>query len=478
MNKIKWLLRFVLVITIISQFILLAGCQEGKHFAKGYDLYKQDKYDEAVVEFSKTLELDPNHPDANDYRGRCYFYLQQYDLAIADLSVAIGRNPKDADHYYYRGMCYLYLKQYDLAITDLGTAIGYNPKNAYYYYYRAYAYLNKNSGDLAATDFNKAITLSNDITLTQDANKQLNQLDNKPKISALAITWNTAGVELANKGENDDAITAYTRALEIEPSYTVAYRNRGLAYISTGQYANSVLDLSNAIKIDPNYAEAYSIRGLAYLYNEQYKEATTDLAKATELDATDAGAWNNQGVALDLLGEQDAAIRCYDKALSLDPNNDSATKNKASAGKIRGNHAVIVPAAILDFTYADVTPSLPSANEGTPQGGAGIQIDYAALAREIANNYMYSGKIEMRKALAQLLGSTISSYSYTVQEPQHIAGEKWQVPVKVFFAVKVPASAGGYTTYVSASYSGLEMLTIDVKNESVLSEVLVSYSAN
>ena len=42
-----------------------------QHFDKGFELWKADRDDEAVVEFTKavveftkTIEIDPNHPDA------------------------------------------------------------------------------------------------------------------------------------------------------------------------------------------------------------------------------------------------------------------------------------------------------------------------------------------------------------------------------------------------------------------------------
>jgi len=142
MNGWKKLLVLGFALVIILPLIGLSGCEAGEHWARGYELYKADKYAEAVVEFSKTIELNPNHPDAHYYRGVCYVYMKEYDLAIADLSVAIGRDAEDPYAYYYRGA----------------------------------AYARNGRSDLAIADFNKAIQFSDKASLTQSANKEIARL--------------------------------------------------------------------------------------------------------------------------------------------------------------------------------------------------------------------------------------------------------------------------------------------------------------
>ena len=61
------------------------------------------KYDLAVVEYNKVIELDSN--DAANYlnRGLALFNLKNYDLAIADYDKAIELAPKESMIYFNRG---------------------------------------------------------------------------------------------------------------------------------------------------------------------------------------------------------------------------------------------------------------------------------------------------------------------------------------------------------------------------------------
>jgi len=43
----------------------------------------------------------------------------------------------------------------------------------------------------------------------------------------------------------------------------------------------------------------------------------------------------------------------------------------------------------------------------------------------------------MLNALAQIPQGTIADYRYAIQEPQHVDGAIWRVPVQVYFSVAV-----------------------------------------
>lgn len=256
-----------------------------QHFDKGYELYKADRYDEAVVEFTKTIEIDPNYPDAHYNRGVSYYVLKQYDLAIADLSIAIERDTKDFYAYYWRGV----------------------------------AYADKEQSDLAIADFNKVIQFSDSAVLTKLATE---------KLAIQASEYNRQGVALFSQGKNDEAIAEFSKAIQVYTNYPSAYTNRGIVYIVKTQYSTAITDFNNAIKLNPNYALAYGNRGLAYIYTANYKEAVADLDKSLEIDPEDDKAWNNKGVALEQTGDITGAIASYDTALKLNPSNEDANNNR------------------------------------------------------------------------------------------------------------------------------------------------------
>ena len=75
-------------------------------------------YQEAIKDYSKAIELEPDYYLRYSFRADCYKELKQYDLAIKDYSKAIELDPEDYWNYVHRADYYKELKQYELAIKD------------------------------------------------------------------------------------------------------------------------------------------------------------------------------------------------------------------------------------------------------------------------------------------------------------------------------------------------------------------------
>jgi len=84
-------------------------------------------------------------------------------------------------------------------------------------------------------------------------------------------------------GESDKAIADYSKAIELNPRYAIAYHNRGFVYRKIGEYDRAILDFTKAIEIDPKYASAYYHRGHIYHYKGEYEMAWEDIKKARSL---------------------------------------------------------------------------------------------------------------------------------------------------------------------------------------------------
>ena len=82
------------------------------------------------------------------------------DDAIVNFTKAIDLNPNDADTYYKRGLAYGSKGDYDDAIVDYTKAIQFNANDAQAYNNRGVVYRVKGEVGLAIEDFNKAVTLS------------------------------------------------------------------------------------------------------------------------------------------------------------------------------------------------------------------------------------------------------------------------------------------------------------------------------
>jgi tetratricopeptide (TPR) repeat protein len=69
------------------------------------DLFNNKKYDDAIVQFKKIIQLQPGYPNSYSIMGKAYLETGQYQLAIRALEKAVELDP-GAENYYQLGMAY------------------------------------------------------------------------------------------------------------------------------------------------------------------------------------------------------------------------------------------------------------------------------------------------------------------------------------------------------------------------------------
>jgi tetratricopeptide (TPR) repeat protein len=88
------------------------------------------RYDEALADLNRAIELDPSYAWAIGRRGETYQDLERYDEALADLNRAIELDPSYAWAIGHRGETYQDLERYDEALADFNRAIELDPSLA------------------------------------------------------------------------------------------------------------------------------------------------------------------------------------------------------------------------------------------------------------------------------------------------------------------------------------------------------------
>jgi tetratricopeptide (TPR) repeat protein len=60
------------------------------------------------------------------------------------------------------------------------------------------------------------------------------------------------------------AVDLFTKSINDNPKFFVAYHNRAIAYSKLGDYDKSIEDLKKAVELNPDYPDAYGLMGLVY----------------------------------------------------------------------------------------------------------------------------------------------------------------------------------------------------------------------
>ena len=122
-------------------------------------------------------------------------------------------------------------------------------------------------------------------------------------------------------GNYNEAISYYTKSIEIKPKYQFAYAKRAESKYNLGDYKGALSDYNKAIELDPNDGISYGWRGEAHYELKQYKEAIKDLKKAIKLDPENAlFNYIKLGEAHYELKQYKEVIYSFTKAIELDPN--------------------------------------------------------------------------------------------------------------------------------------------------------------
>lgn len=93
------------------------------------------------------------------------------------------------------------------------------------------------------------------------------------------------GIAYRMKGDNNNAIICFTKAIEIDPNYAEAYECRGLSYGSSqiGDFDKALLDFNKAIELNPKNPDFYFGRALTYFYKKNCYKCWLDIYKAERL---------------------------------------------------------------------------------------------------------------------------------------------------------------------------------------------------
>ena len=238
----------------------------------------------AIVYYTRCIaegRLEPaNLATAYNNRGVAYHGQGLYAEAVADYGRAIEIQPDYANAYYNRGGLRHETGDYDAALADFDTAIGLAPNDADAYVARANTHHDTGAFAAAVADYSAA-------------------LDLRP---GDVIALNSRGIAYADTGAYGRALADYDAAIALAPDFTEVLLNRGRTLFYMGRFADAVADLSTAVWAEPG--DAYR---MAWLYLAEARAGQGGQnALAANAQRLDFAVWPGAVIAL-LLGRTDVA---------------------------------------------------------------------------------------------------------------------------------------------------------------------------
>jgi len=244
----------------ICVVVIIAGCVDvfqssknskneiSSNVATAFNMYKEGRYQTALVYCDKAIKKNPNDKWAWYLKGKVYYHLKESSKAVECFNKSIQIDPNFADAYFWMGLTYksyfitneashyAVKHDYNTARKYIERAIQLDPNNDVYYAYIAQCYI------------------------FDDLDKSLEYID-----KAIQLNPNNAGywVQKADyldlMGRCKDALLCYDEALKIEHNNVDIMLKKAELYHKMGLTYEEKKILEEVKKINSKKAEFYNL---------------------------------------------------------------------------------------------------------------------------------------------------------------------------------------------------------------------------
>ena len=259
-----------------------------RYYYNGEKCFNRENYDQAILEFQKAVEIDPNYKEARLYLGKTYFQLRRFEAADKEAREVL---------------------RVDSTYEPASELLGEIKKKR------------KEQGD----DYRKKKAYTKALKSYQHAIR----IDNKYKEA-----YHNLGILYRRMKRYDEAIIAYQKAIDIDERSHVTYSDLSFVYRKIGAPDKAVDLLKHAIKIKPDYQRAYHNLADTCFEMKNLQDASKNVLKALELTSNHSDtrklskkirdAYLDQGQDGFSRGDIDEAEISAKAALELDHNNQIA----------------------------------------------------------------------------------------------------------------------------------------------------------
>ena len=216
------------------------------------------RYKQAIEDYTNALKLDSNNVETFIRRGQAWYSLCKNDNAVKDFKSAIKLDRGNDQALYELAKTRFDLGEDRLALRDIRRAIESSPRNVRYYglYADILQRLGQHDGVIEALDH--ATLLDSTDPVIYQKRGQVNFL----------------------RRNYVNAISDFTRSLELSPAQPEVMLTRGQAYLKAGQPEEAIQDFERVLTQNAAMPKAYSARAAALAVQGRYEYALIWLTKA------------------------------------------------------------------------------------------------------------------------------------------------------------------------------------------------------
>ena len=323
MKKQVFLITVMIVLVSVGTF-----AQNGKKYYKaGVEFAEGLKFEDAIVQFTSAIGIEPSNPDYYFARGEAYESLSKFAEAKADFEKLLVFAPKDVNALVHLGTVCNSMKNYDEALTVLNRATRLDKRDSKVYKEKVITLMGLRRFDqaLKASDTSIIIkdtpmdyyyrgviyrSLNNEILAKKELEKSISK-DKKLAEPRLELA------DLLATTNPQEAMVQCNEVLKSDDRNTKAYLVRAKIYKKNLDYPNAINDISKNILIDPSNPDFYLERGTYYQEFNQHPNAINDYTKYISLRPDSSVGYFKRARSYEEIMNYDKAIADYNKITLL-----------------------------------------------------------------------------------------------------------------------------------------------------------------
>jgi tetratricopeptide (TPR) repeat protein len=271
------------------------------HFVLGSVLRRQERFDEALDEFTESSRLAPGSPETHNQLSYLFYRTDDSDAALAEARTALSIDPANAEAYRYLGLALYAEGHYDAALHAFEESLKREPE-----------------GSLANAD------VYFDIGLTQRDKGDLRRaaIAYRHALSIHPDFWEAhtnLGVVLHDQGKLDESIAEYRAAKRLNPEEASVRNNLGNTLCDKEDFDGAIAEFKDLSRQSPGWEGGHNCLARAYMSKRDYPSAVKELRAAILANPTGAAEYRVLGQALLLEGKDQEAVDALLQAVSLNP---------------------------------------------------------------------------------------------------------------------------------------------------------------
>jgi len=157
------MIRISLAVVLLLPIVLFGQTTKEEYNERAVNHMYAKEYEQAILNFTKVIELNPNDSLAYFDRGMAREYAKDFQGAIEDYTLQLKVDPNMVDCYFLRGILERRLNNIKQAEADFLKTIELEEDNADAHYFLGQIYFSKKKNKRALQHMNQAIIFNPEV---------------------------------------------------------------------------------------------------------------------------------------------------------------------------------------------------------------------------------------------------------------------------------------------------------------------------